>query len=797
MRYPDILTDNERSQTLRRDSAIALIDTQVRPAGPQRWIVTARLEGAGASLSSALKPEDFEIRRLDDRPNLTLSAIGLEPSARHDVIELLIERRLEDRLQLGEQPGDHCLQMLRHPGGLIDPDHDSAILHFSTAPPDRSTPTRQIDYLAKDYETMRARMMEHLSARLPDWDAQTPADTGESLVELLAYVGDYLSYRQDFVGNEAYLATARLPVSARRHARLLGHECDHGASQRTLLTVEVRDTLRLQAGTPVLNRASDIALGPVIPRQTMANAISRGAVAYETCAPLLARPENNRVRIHDFGLSEYTLRAGAVSARLAYPGAPPESPPLGVGDLIVLNPAVSETLIDRSGAARPHPVRLTEVDVIAAPSGSESGYHLHLAWSHEDALPFDLPISAANAKTSAYAACNAIEIEYGWTADPIRLLPPLDAEMTWSPKLTVRPLPSCRRFYNTPKERSVNSAAQFLSRDEPCASLPAITLEEHPVSATDETLAGALWRPAQDLLNAGPDDRLFVVDDNDNGSLQLRFGDGVLGKRPSAGCEYRAWARCQAGPGDIGPDVIGMIAAKPDEQELFESRLISVRNPLGSVAARDAESIALIRHRAPRYLNDDNAAATPEELEAIACSVEGVRAAKIRLIGQEPWPRLQCAILADATQSVPETLISRVQALLDHRRLLGRTLTVTGPSPVPIGVHIEITTPPQTDHRRLQSDLENVLGLDGSGEGPFSSAATRFDRVLRTHDLTNCVLNQPGVVDAQITGLHRMDQPEADLPFLRFSGVEIPVTARSEARARGYVHFLFRRADPA
>ena len=42
-------------------------------------------------------------------------------------------------------------------------------------------------------------------------------DLGIALVELLAYVGDYLSYYQDAVATEAYLDTARRRISVRRH----------------------------------------------------------------------------------------------------------------------------------------------------------------------------------------------------------------------------------------------------------------------------------------------------------------------------------------------------------------------------------------------------------------------------------------------------------------------------------------------------------------------------------------------------------------------------------------------------
>src|SRR4029077_7562637 len=81
----------------------------------------------------------------------------------------------------------------------------------------------EIDYLAKDYASFRQLMLDRISVLSPQWKERNPADIGIALVELLAYAGDYLSYRQDAVATEAYLGTARRRVSVRRHARLVDY----------------------------------------------------------------------------------------------------------------------------------------------------------------------------------------------------------------------------------------------------------------------------------------------------------------------------------------------------------------------------------------------------------------------------------------------------------------------------------------------------------------------------------------------------------------------------------------------
>jgi hypothetical protein len=51
---------------------------------------------------------------------------------------------------------------------------------------------------------------------LPDWASRSRSDPGITLVELLAYVAETLSFEEDQVANEAYLETAR-------HGRLRVH----------------------------------------------------------------------------------------------------------------------------------------------------------------------------------------------------------------------------------------------------------------------------------------------------------------------------------------------------------------------------------------------------------------------------------------------------------------------------------------------------------------------------------------------------------------------------------------------
>ena len=99
----------------------------------------------------------------------------------------------------------------------------------------------EINYLAKDYASFRQLILDRLALVMPEWHERHVPDLGIALVEVLAYVGDHLSYYQDAVATEAYLDTARQRISVRRHARLVDYVLHEGCNARTWVCVEVTD----------------------------------------------------------------------------------------------------------------------------------------------------------------------------------------------------------------------------------------------------------------------------------------------------------------------------------------------------------------------------------------------------------------------------------------------------------------------------------------------------------------------------------------------------------------------------
>src|SRR5262249_24587619 len=125
------------------------------------------------------------------------------------------------------------------------------------------------------------------------------------------------------------------------------------------------------------------------------------------------------------------------------------------------------------------------------------------------------------------------------------------------------------------------------------------------------------WRPLNDLLESGPDDRVFVAENDNQGYAHLRFGNGILGRLPDAGTAFRADYRVGNGrAGNVGAQTISYIVFR-------RSKLTGVttkpRNPFAAMGGQDPEPIADVKQFAPYAFRDElQRAVTADDYSTIA-----------------------------------------------------------------------------------------------------------------------------------------------------------------------------------
>src|SRR5207342_3058732 len=129
----------------------------------------------------------------------------------------------------------------------------------------------------------RRLMLDRLSLLTPGWTERSAADVGVTLVELLAFAADTLSYRQDVIANEAYLATARQRISVRRHARLVDYLLHEGCNARAFVHFDiVGQNIALARGTQLLTSMPNLPVVVTPGTPELRDAINAGALVFET-----------------------------------------------------------------------------------------------------------------------------------------------------------------------------------------------------------------------------------------------------------------------------------------------------------------------------------------------------------------------------------------------------------------------------------------------------------------------------------------------------------------------------------
>lgn len=99
---------------------------------------------------------------------------------------------------------------------------------------------RPFNYRTRDAATLLDAMKAVASQTLPQWTShESEADFGRAMLELVAHMGDIISYYTDAVANESFLGTAQSRRSVIEHLKLIGYRLSTAAPALADLTLMV------------------------------------------------------------------------------------------------------------------------------------------------------------------------------------------------------------------------------------------------------------------------------------------------------------------------------------------------------------------------------------------------------------------------------------------------------------------------------------------------------------------------------------------------------------------------------
>lgn len=647
-----------------------------------------------------------------------------------------------------------------------------------------------INYLAKDYSSFRQIMLDRLTQTMPGWNERHVPDIGITLVEIMAYIGDYLSYFQDAVATEAYLDTARKRISVRRHARLVDYQMHEGCNARAWVHIELQgdDELSLIPQEIFFITAFPDAPPPgtILNQSVDLNSIRNSQ--YEVFEPLVENSAesirlyaaHNRIDFYSWGDKDCCLPKGATSATLRDEWADENSQErklhLKVGDFLIFEEIIGPKTanpVDADPKNR-HVIRLTNVEPEVDELCDRTPV-LNIEWAEEDKLPFSLCISAIGPPPNcelleniSIAQGNVLLVDHGRSifAEEFDKVPlessvvvcerenrPSDVQFVPG---EIRPILNETPLTFTQALASEAPAANVLIQN-PRETLPYIHLTSLLFDPLDEV--EHTWEVKRDLLSSLRDDRHFVVEMDGERQAHLRFGDGELGRLPEPGLQFFADYRIGNGPaGNIGSERLTYLVHRTTS--FGRDILLKPRNPFpatGGIAPEPLSEVKLFAPTAFRKLLER--AVTPDDYALLAAENPKVQRASATFRWNGSWYEILVAIDPFGTVESDQGLIEAVERHLFRYRRMGHDLKVAIAQFVALDIALEVCVLPGFMRGHVKAALLDAFssGMQSDGNlGFFHPDNLTFGEPIRISRLIALAQGVPGVESINVVKLERM-----------------------------------------
>jgi hypothetical protein len=576
-----------------------------------------------------------------------------------------------------------------------------------------------IDYTARDFDVLRTMLQAVADERAGMGLADHPVSQTGALIEQLAYLGDALSYSQDGVATEAYLASARRRISVSRHAELLDYVVGTAQSARVWVRFKAAAQITLPARTQLLAGAA--ALPVLVPADALPAALAAGALVFETLDEVTLEPDRAPYQLASMQHAAARLAPGATSATVAGSGTG-----LHAGQLILIEP------VDPLSTPAGQVVRLTQV--------SDAAQDTIVEWGQADALVGD---EALTQTAVQLRVGNLVLAEQAQTHDWAVLPRPVSGVAYWPE------LPFLRPAFTAPAPAGGNGTG--------ASATDMLNATGAQIQAAVEVRAGPEgyfrpWSVRQSLLDSGPFDPAFVVEVEDDGTARLRFGDGTNGMRPPVGATFEAMVRSGGGSaGNVGIGAIAHIVGIGQPQ-------LRVRNPVSAVGGADPEPLANVRLHAPTAFRSTDRAVTADQYSAAALEVDGVADATTIIVPTGTGPLARVRIFAGDWTTPVQPLVAQVADALGRVRPVGVSVDVGGAIAMPVTIELDVTADPDWSLAAIASSIEKTLNARLVGPGQFG-----FATILYRSEVLTWLMPLAGVIDATLTRF-RFTEDAADAP---------------------------------
>ncbi|MGZ8281601.1 MAG: hypothetical protein ACXWUN_01470 [Allosphingosinicella sp.] len=677
-------------------------------------------------------------------PGLVVTIVSTETGAAIDIVALgwrLVRAPAGIRLALEilvDAPGDFAIHVLHIGDDRIDLFFNDRAFSFKQGcpsvfdcrgpcdPEPAESVDFPVDYLARDFWSLRRALLDMAAERYPDWSEALEADQAVMLLEIMAALGDDFAYAQDRIARELTLESATQRRSRSGLARLVDYMPDPGANAEAELAVFVA------AG-------GGGALAPVGAR-VWALPEGRPPIPFSVEAEVWHHEAWNRIPLHQPDSDVACLPEGAREAWLVtqaptvaqLPPAEPLSPEaFWVGRRAILRSRPA----DPAEPYRAFAVTLTEVEHAVDPLVLTLGVPTNItriAW--DEPTPFPLPLAETDALLNIAAVTAGERVEelfrIGSDAAALARHPGLNAieqrDLLALPRAVERqgPLKSDREGRDrllryglrASEERGLGWKGErdplgigALSGRQPMLRLrevlpplmgpdpgaPAWTFHRDMLTADLDsaafTLEEGMWRPV--VVHQTPFADFTFQDYAGDAGWSVRFGDGDFGRPPEDGAVIEAvYFTAARNEANLPPDSVNMLEPPPDAPPGLELVYASgATNPLAIASGVREESPADIRINAPEAWRAwPLRAVRPEDYSTIVERLDWVQRASSVTAWTGSWST--DFVAADPLGGVGYTADERdeLEHVVDCIRLAGRDARVADPDYLDIDLDVSV-----------------------------------------------------------------------------------------------------------
>ena len=665
---------------------------------------------------------------------------------------------------------------------------------FTPAPPPLPAAASPVQsYLGRDWQGLRRELVEELLRRDPHADLSI-ADPTITFIELLAHVGDLLAYRQDRVATEAYLETARLRTSVRRHAWLVDFAVGDGRAARTFVHVVAAPN-----ALPVAVAAGSVAVDAF-----------GGDLAFTLEASVSADPALGEIAIYDWGEEACCLRAGATECVLvrSLPADPLGDAWLAPGDLLafeVVDPGDPAVHADWSRRVRAWPAtdaggdpafreplasrRAQVVELTAVTPFSDpllgAGLSLYVVrWRAQDALERAYSVgidSSRGAPEVTVGRANLVPAHHGRLVDGPAGETLAQRVPDWADPATTPPAELSFVAAGSPASPRGPGPGLAIGPDGPYGLDVRVTLPSH------------VTVPAQrvsSLLDARPGELSVVVDLEEREPPVLRFAAGPSGLAPPLGSTVSAAYEIGGGSrGNVAANALTVLernAAAAGQAPVWAPvDGVAVRNPAPATGGAEPTPLDVVRRDAPEAFaaQPRRAVLAADHAEAVL-RTDKVQRAMARREWSGSWPVVATVVDLELEGAAADEKSAELQALLDDLRMLGTEVAVVPGTPIGLFVALDVCADRSVQPERLRRDVLDLL-RPGSDERPgvFHASRLQLGAAQYLSTVVAAVAGLPGVDAVQVREARRLSDPAGTVSeVIAFASDEVGVLDDDPAR---------------